>query len=121
MRNFLHIPLFGTFLIAVLALAFATGMHARPLPTEMETRLEASLLAGFSINDFCLSDKDSHEKSTHCSLCYLITASHLPRIDRLEINAEQRVFATIVLPQIQRAAAHPRDPTTSKRGPPQTA
>ena len=120
-RRYVHIHLIGAFLIAVLSVAFATGTHSRPVLSAMDARLEAYLMTGGSMADLCLDGQDSHQKSSHCSLCYLVASSTLPRLDRLEIRLEQRIAATIILPQIRRAAANPRDPTTPKRGPPQIA
>jgi hypothetical protein len=117
MRRLSH-QLIGLAFMGLLALALATGFAARPVPSEMELRLDAWLMAGLPLDDLC-SDHgiDGHDKD-HCPLCNLTAPSGLPPFASPLIDADQRIMARIVLPQMRRAAGHARDPAVPKRGPP---
>ncbi|WP_347137836.1 hypothetical protein [Paracoccus sp. SSK6] len=116
MRRLLH-QLPGLAFMALLAVALATGMAARPVPSEMDLRLDAWVMAGGSLDDLC-GDHGADHKDGHCPLCNLAAPTGLPPVTASLLDAEQRILASIVLPQIRRAAGHARDPATPKRGPP---
>lgn len=104
--------------IGLMVLALATGFAARPVPSEMDLRLDAWVMAGLSADDLCGDHGiDGHSKG-HCPLCTLAGATGLPPVTASLTDVEQRILARIVLPQLRRAAGHARDPAVPKRGPP---
>lgn len=103
--------------IGLLILAFAAGMTARPVPSEMDLRLEAWTMAGGSLDDLC-GDHGADHRGNHCPLCNLAAPIGLPPVAASLLDAERRILARVVLPQIRRAAGHARDPAVPKRGPP---
>lgn len=108
-------------LVGLLVFALATGFAARPVPSEMDLRLDGWVMAGLSADELCGDGgTDGHSKG-HCPLCTLAGATGLPPVDAPLMNAEQRILARIVLPQMRRAAGHARDPAVPKRGPPASA
>ncbi|MFC3168312.1 hypothetical protein [Paracoccus fontiphilus] len=104
-------------LAALLIAVLAAGLGARPVPSEMDLRLESWLLAGSSPDDLCGDHGTSH-KDGHCPLCTLAAPPGLPPFTPSLRDADQRILACLVLPQIRRAAGHARDPAIPKRGPP---
>ncbi len=116
MRRLTHQHLLLAF-IGLLIVALATGMVARPAPSEMDLRLEAWTMAGGSPGDLC-ADHGTDHKGGHCLLCNLTGPTGLPSVTAHLRDAERRILARIVLPQIRRAAGHARDPALPKRGPP---
>lgn len=112
--------LFGMAFLALLTLALAAGLSARPLPTEMDLRLQAWAMAGVSLDEILCEDHGDGNRGHggHCPLCNLPAPSGLPVVAPSLLDAEQRILARIVLPQIRRAAGHARDPALPKRGPP---
>lgn len=117
MRRLIHQP-WNLAFVGLLILALATGMAARPVPSEMELRLEAWSLAGGSPDDLCGGHGADHGGG-HCPLCNLAAPTGLPPVTAHLLDAEQRILARIVLPQIRRAEGRARDPAIPKRGPPQ--
>lgn len=115
MRRLVHQPLLPAFIV-LLAVVLA-GVTARPLPSEMDLRLDAWLMAGGSPDELC-GDHGADHKGGHCPLCTLAAPTGLPPVTAHLLDAEQRILARIVLPPIRRAAGHARDPATPKRGPP---
>lgn len=116
MRRLIHQP-WNLAFIGLLILALAAGMAARPVPSEMELRLEAWAMAGGSPDDLC-GDHGADHRGGHCPLCNLAAPTGLPPLTAHLRDVEQRILARIVLPQIRRAAGHARDPAVPKRGPP---
>lgn len=110
------IALFG--LLALLAIAFATGSFARPAPSADEARLQAFMLWSGTPGDLCGDGEAEHPHLALCSLCHLVTMTNLPASHPPLVDIEQRLVASVILPRILRAAAHPRDPATPPRGPP---
>lgn len=116
MRRLIHQPWNSVF-IGLLIVFLAAGMTARPVLSEMDLRLEAWAMAGGSPDDLC-GDHGTDHKDGHCPLCNLAAPSGLPPVTPTLMDAEQRILARIVLPQMRRAAGHARDPAIPKRGPP---
>lgn len=117
MRSRLPPRFLGLAFLALAVLALATGMTARPVPSEMDLRLEAWVMAGGALDDLC-GDHGADHGGGHCPLCNLAAPAGLPPVTAHLLDAEQRILASIVLPQIRRAAGHARDPAIPKRGPP---
>lgn len=118
MRPRLH-PCFAPLAVIGLILAvLAAGFGARPVPTDMELRLEGWLAAGLSMDELCADHGATTDHKAHCPLCTLGGAPGLPPMSANPVDAEQRILARIVLPQMRRAAGHARDPAVPKRGPP---
>lgn len=118
MCNRLLLRVSGLVMMALLALAFATATVARAAPTATEVRLEAFQLAGGVADDLCNTKDSDHPHLYSCSLCHLISSGDLPEAMLSLTGIEQLVVATVILPQLRRAAARPRDPATPPRGPP---
>ncbi|RWR29653.1 hypothetical protein D2T31_09420 [Sinirhodobacter populi] len=118
MRDCAPFRRFGLMLLALLALAFATGARAAPDPAEL--RLEAYLLSGGSAADLCAQDGTDPAHAASCSLCHLIASSTLPDGGPSLVAVELHVVATVLLPQLRRAAMRLRDPATPPTGPPAT-
>ena len=116
MRRLVHHP-WNLAFIGLLILALATGMAARPVPSEMDLRLDAWVMAGGSLDDLC-GDHGTGHKDGHCPLCNLAAPTGLPPVTLSLRDADQRILARIVLPQMRRALGHARDPAIPKRGPP---
>ncbi|MTE00163.1 hypothetical protein GIY56_07680 [Paracoccus sp. YIM 132242] len=116
MRRLIHQP-WNLAFIGLLILALATGMAARPVPSEMDLRLESWVMAGGSLDDLC-GDHGGDGHKAHCPLCSLGETTGLPTVAPSLRDADQRILARIVLPQLRRAAGHARDPAIPKRGPP---
>ncbi len=111
----------GLAFLAMLVLALATGMTARPAPTEMDLRLQAWAMAGVSLDDILCEDHgagDQGHGDGHCPLCNLTAPTALREVTTSLTDADQRILARIVLPQIRRAEGRARDPAIPKRGPP---
>lgn len=106
---------FGLMLLALLALAFATG--ARAAPDLAELRMEAYLLSGGSAADLCAQDGMDPAHMASCSLCHLIASGPLPDGGPSLVAVELHV-AAVLLPQLRRAAMRLRDPATPPTGPP---
>lgn len=104
--------------IGLMIAVLAAGLGARPVPSEMELRLEAWAMAGLSMEDLCADHGTTGAHKAHCPLCTLGGTPGLPPVTADLRDAEQRILARIVLPQIRRAAGHARDPAVPKRGPP---
>ncbi len=103
--------------IGLLILALAAGMGARPVPSGMDLRLQSWVMAGGSLDDLC-GDHGAGHKDGHCPLCNLAAPTGLPPVTPSLHDADQRILARIVLPQMRRAMGHARDPANPKRGPP---
>ena len=105
-------------LCLALLMIVGTATAAPVAPTIGDARLEVFMLAGGSPADLCHHDEPSLPHAEHCSLCHLIAECDLPSADLRLVAVEQRLTATVILPQVQRAALRPRDPVTPLRGPP---
>ncbi|WP_207099881.1 hypothetical protein [Paracoccus shandongensis] len=116
MRRLIHQPWSLAF-IGLLILALVAGMAARAVPSEMELRLQAWVMAGGSLDDLC-GDHGAGHKDGHCPLCTLAAPTGLPPVTPSLRDADRRILARIVLPQMRRAMGHARDPAVPKRGPP---
>lgn len=119
MGVFMSFRMAGLALLTLLAVAFATGTALHAAPNLNEARLEAYQLAGGSLDDLCGEDGADHAHIASCSLCHLVSSSDLPQTVHSLTLIERRLVATVILPQLRRAAARPRDPATPPRGPPQ--
>lgn len=119
MRDLAPLRLLGLVFVTLLAVAFATGTAVRAAPTLTEVRLEAYQLQGGLVADLCNEKSPDHAHLASCSLCHLVAGSDLPDIGLPLIEIERKLVATLILPQVQRAATQPRDPATPTRGPPQ--
>ena len=111
----------GLAFLALLALAMATGMTARPVPTEMDLRLQAWVMAGVGLEDSLCEDHGAghgDHGDGHCPLCNLTAPTGLHEVTASLTDADQQIMARIVLPQIRRAEGRARDPAIPKRGPP---
>ncbi|MDB6452914.1 hypothetical protein [Falsirhodobacter sp. 20TX0035] len=118
MRLFAPLRALGLILLAMTAVAFATGTIARAAPTVTELRLEAYQLAGGALADLCNDHAPDHAHAASCSLCHLAAGSTLPDTD-LPLTLIERTYVTLhLLPQLRRAATRVRDPATPPRGPP---
>lgn len=120
MRDTALLRLLGLVFVTVLAVAFATGTAVRAAPTVSEVRLEVYQLQGGVLTDLCNDMSPDHAHMASCSLCHLVAGSDLPDIGLSLAEIEGAFVATIILPQIRRAAWHPRNPATPTRGPPLT-
>lgn len=118
MRDRLSLRTLGLALMTLLALAFASGSYARAAPTLADVKLDAYILSGGSALDLCRQADGDHAHLAECALCHLVAASNLPEAGLSLIRIDARMMATVILPQIRRAAARPRDPATPPRGPP---
>lgn len=118
MRDVMHLRFLGLIMVTLLAVAFSTGTAMRIAPTASEARLEAYQLAGGLLADLCNEKSPDHAHMTQCALCNLVAGSDLPDTRLSLVAIERLVVGTVILPQIQRAAASPRDPATPTRGPP---
>ncbi|MCZ0960100.1 hypothetical protein [Paracoccus benzoatiresistens] len=111
----------GLAFLALTVLALATGLSASPVPTEMDLRLQAWVLSGVSLDDILCEDHGAGHLGHgdgHCPLCNLTAPPGLPAVAPSLTDADQRILARIVLPQIRRAEGRARDPALPKRGPP---
>lgn len=108
----------GLAFLTLLTLAFASGSFARAAPQASERTLEVLQLMGMDVGDLCDEDSPQHVHLAECSLCHLVAGADLPDAALTLIEVDRRIVATIVLPRMDRAAAHPRDPATPPRGPP---
>ena len=104
--------------IGLLFVALAGGSGMRPVPSEIELRLEAWVMAGGTLDDLCSDHGVAQGDKAHCPLCNLAAPIVLPSIIASLIDIERRILAHAVLPQMRRAAGHTRDPAIPKRGPP---
>lgn len=100
-----------------LLIAALAGAGARPVPSEMDLRLDAWAAAGMAANDLC-GDHGAGHKDGHCPWCSLADPPGLPSLSAFLRDAEQRILARRVLPRLRRAVGHARDPALPKRGPP---
>lgn len=119
MRDLASLRHFGIVFVTLLTVAFATGTAARSAPTVSETRLEAYQLQGGLLSDLCNEMSSDHAHIVSCSLCHLVAGSDLPQTAHVLVEIERKLFSSVILPQIQRAALQLRDPATPPRGPPQ--
>lgn len=101
--------------VLLLTFAFAIGGAVRPSASVAEARLDALALAGFSLDDLC-NDQTSHD--ARCSLCNLLSGGDLPSLTGILISLDRQLVASVILPDMQRAALRPRDPAVPLRGPP---
>lgn len=104
--------------IGLMLAVLAAGLGTRPVPSEMELRLDAWLAAGLSMDDLCADHGTTRDHKAHCPLCTLAGATGLPPVAVSPVDAEQRILASVVLPQMRRTTGHARDPAVPKRGPP---
>lgn len=109
----------GLLLLILLALAFASGAAGRAVPTVAEARLQAFELSGGVLADLCHAGQPERPHVASCSLCHLVAAGDLPDTPLKLVEIERRLLAAVILPQIRRGEARPRDPATPTRGPPQ--
>lgn len=119
MRDLGFLRFLGIAFATLLAVALATGTAARVSPTVSEVRLEAYQLQGGLLSDLCNETSSDHAHMVSCSLCHLVAGSDLPQTDLVLVEIERKLFSSVILPQIQRAAMQLRDPATPPRGPPQ--
>ncbi|MDH2327405.1 hypothetical protein QCN27_11055 [Cereibacter sp. SYSU M97828] len=118
MREHLSLRVLGLTFLTLLAIAFASGSYARSAPAASEQKLEMLQLMGMSVDDLCDEDGRQHAHLAECSLCHLVAGTNLPDAGLTLIELDRRIVAALVLPQMDRAAARPRDPATPPRGPP---
>ena len=118
MRAMVPLRLLGLVLVALMTVAFASGTAARAAPTANDMRLNAYQLAGGLLSDLCHDHAPDHAHMESCALCHLVSGADLPPHRPPTAALERRLVATVILPQIRRAEARPRDPTTPTRGPP---
>lgn len=117
MRGLIHHSLVLA-IIGLLAVVLATGPAVRPVPTDMDLRLEGWLLSGGSTQGLC-GDRDTGGGGDgHCPMCTLTALAGPPPVPVSLVDIDQRILARIVLPQMRRAVAHARDPALPNRGPP---
>ncbi|WP_435168831.1 hypothetical protein [Falsirhodobacter sp. 1013] len=108
----------GLVLLALTAVAFATGTALRAAPSLSELRLDAYQLAGGALVDLCNDQGPDHAHMASCALCHLVAGSDLPDTDLALIEIERRYVTAQLLPQVRRAEARARDPAIPPRGPP---
>ncbi|WP_295045207.1 DUF2946 family protein [uncultured Paracoccus sp.] len=118
MRACLHPCLARLAVIGLILAVVVAGFNMRPVPSEMALRLEVWAMAGLPVDDLCADHGTTRDHDGHCPLCTLTGVAGLPPVMAFAVDAEQRILARIVLPQIRRAAGHARDPAVPKRGPP---
>lgn len=118
MRDCPLLRILGLVMMTLLAVAFATGTAVRAAPSVTEIRLEAFQLAGGVVEELCNVKGPDHAHIASCALCDLIAASHMPDACIPMMALERQVVATVILPQVERAAARARDPAIPPRGPP---
>lgn len=118
MRAFESLPVLRLVMALLLALAFAGAGFARAAPSIAEARLDALMLAGFDKADLCRDAAEGHAHLAECSLCNLVSNSTFPDGTLSLLDMERRLVASILLPQIRRAALHRHDPAIPPRGPP---
>lgn len=102
--------------LAFVAIAFATAIHARTAPGVGDERLAACLLADGSIEDLCRHGEGDHDHTAECPLCHPVSAPDLPEIARPPVG-----IGYILSPFASRSpgkSRHARDPATPLRGPP---
>lgn len=118
MRRGVPIP----FIVMALAvLCWAASLSARPLPSGMDLRLQSWVLAGIGPSELiCQTGGTGHDGHAdgHCPLCHVPVPMALPATIPSFSDAQQRIRARIVLPQVRRAEGRARDPAIPKRGPP---
>ncbi|WP_136686037.1 hypothetical protein [Falsirhodobacter xinxiangensis] len=119
MRDLAPLRLLGLVFVTLLAVAFATGTAVRAAPSVSEVQLEAYQLQGGLLADLCNEKSPDHAHMAGCSLCHLVAGCDLPDATLSLVEIDRKLIAAVILPQIERAAAHPRDPATPTRGPPE--
>jgi len=105
-------------LVLGLCLAFVTAAFAHRLPTPADLAVQSWIIAGGDLSDLC-GDPDDGAVAGECLFCVLAASSLLPDPVAPLRDADLRLLAQIVLPQIDRAAHSPRGMTFDPRGPPQ--
>ncbi|TQS70803.1 hypothetical protein ERN12_13155 [Rhodobacteraceae bacterium] len=107
----------GLVFVTLLAVAFASDMSVRAAEQVYEVQRQIGKAgAGTSL---CAPSSSEHDHKRSCSLCHLISSCDLPpSAGLLLIEIERDLIARVILPQMRRDAARPRDPATPARGPP---
>lgn len=108
----------GMVLATLLAVAFATETAARTAPSVSDRGLEVYQLLGGLVSDLCNTTGTDAAHTPDCSLCHLLTGGDWPGHHPSFVRSERARVLRLVLPQIRRARAHPRDPAIPPRGPP---
>ena len=118
MRLLAPLRALGLVLLALTAVAFATGTAVRAAPSLSELRLDAYQLAGGALADLCNDQGPDHAHMASCALCHLVAGSDLPPGGLALTEIERSYVTAHLLPQVRRAAARARDPAIPPRGPP---
>lgn len=118
MRHLIRPSLTGVLLTLSLALALAMTGFGHRLPVSQDTGLASYVLAGGDLADLCGTAKDGRTVSRGCDICHLAGSATLPPAEAGLRDADLRVVAVMVLPQMQRTTRSPRDPAHGLRAPP---
>jgi hypothetical protein len=104
-------------LVLGLTLAMVTAAFAHKVPTLQDLQIDAWVLAGGDAGDLC-GDVGSPAHDRDCLFCTLGATSLASGPTSYLRDAELRILATVVWPDIATAEATDRVTATSPRGPP---